>query len=275
MPILVPCSSRHVRDVGRDGREVLHRSTGGEEVRRSGPVGRHVVAVGRCLRLDQDIGAEKERSHAGHRKHAILVDQVLGQLGELARVAAVVERVLVVNLATVHAALGVGVVEVRPLAGDHRRRAPRQRTGLRRDGADRDGVRCHPRGVGGAGGPGECRCGRPERTEDDGTGGGTVAIAANADVASLTELSCPVRSPCEPPCSRTRRILRAAVTLVTVLFGSGRDLHRRAEWEDGGELDDFLGVVHSHAAMGDGLGRAPRHHRCRGCRSRRRPRRRW
>ena len=53
--------------------------------------------------------------------------------------------VLVVDLAAVHAALRVDVVEVRLLAVDQRAEVRRQGPRLRRDGPDRDGVRRHAR----------------------------------------------------------------------------------------------------------------------------------
>ena len=53
--------------------------------------------------------------------------------------------VLVVDLAPVHAALGVDVLEVGLLAVDQRREVRRQGSRLGRDRPDRDGVRGHPR----------------------------------------------------------------------------------------------------------------------------------
>ena len=147
----------HIGIPRRPGGQVLHRAPGGEEVGRRGPVGGHVVAVGRGLRFHEDVGREEGGGHAGHGEHVVLVDQGVGQLGELAGVPAVVEGVLQVDLASVDPTLGVDVLEVGLLAVDQRREVRRDRSGLGRDGAHRDGVRRDPRlrcGRGGAGAPG-------------------------------------------------------------------------------------------------------------------------
>ena len=135
---------RHIGVLRRAGRVVLDGAAGGEEVGRSGPVAGHVVAVGRHPRLHEQVGREERRRHAGHGEHVVLVDEGVGQLVERRGVAAVVERVLVVDLAAVHAALGVDVLVVGLLAVDQRGEVRRQRPRLGRDGPHRDGVRGHP-----------------------------------------------------------------------------------------------------------------------------------
>ena len=70
----------------------------------------------------------------------VLVDERVRELVERRGVPAVVEGVLVVDLATVDPSLGVDVVEVPPLAVDERGEVGREDTRLGRDGPDGDGV---------------------------------------------------------------------------------------------------------------------------------------
>ena len=89
----------------------------------------------------------------------VLVDEGVGQLVERCRIAAVVQRVLVVDLAPVHASLGVDVVVVRPLPVDERREVRRQGPRLGRNGPDRDRIGRHARsGARGRRRPGRRRC---------------------------------------------------------------------------------------------------------------------
>ena len=136
---------RHVAHERPLSRVVLHRAPRGEQVGRAGPVARDVVAVGRGARLDEEVRREERGRHAGDGEHVVLVDQGVGQLVEGGRVPAVVQLVLVVDLAAVHAALGVDVLVVGLLAVDQRAEVGGQRAGLGRDRPHRDGIRRHPR----------------------------------------------------------------------------------------------------------------------------------
>ena len=135
----------HVGDLRRGGGVVLHRAPRGEQVRRRRPVPGHVVPVGGDARLDEEVGREEGGGHPGHGEDVVLVDEGVRQLVERRGVATVVQGVLVVDLAAVHAARGVDVVVVRPLAVDERGEVGRQRPRLGRDRPHRDGVRRHPR----------------------------------------------------------------------------------------------------------------------------------
>ena len=137
--------SRHIADLRARGGVVLHRAGRGEQVLRPAPVPGDVVAIGRYPRLDEEVGREERRRHAGHGKHVILIDKRVRQLVERRRVPTVVQGVLVVDHATVHPTLSVDVVVVRPLAVDHGREVGRQGPGLGSDRPHRDGVRRHPR----------------------------------------------------------------------------------------------------------------------------------
>ena len=106
-----------------------------------GPVAGHVVSICRDARLDEEVGREERRRHAGHGEHMVLVDERVRQLVERGWVPAVIQRVLVIDLAAVHPSLGIDVVEIGPLAVDQRGEVRRQRPRLGRDRSHRDGIR--------------------------------------------------------------------------------------------------------------------------------------
>src|ERR1019366_9893120 len=128
-------------------RQILNRTTatGREEIVRTRPVVRDVVAICGDLRLHEEVGCEERRGDAGNGEDVVLVDKGGNELVELARVAAVIERVLVIDFATIDAPLGIYIGEIGFFPVDERAEVSGKLAGLGGDGTYGYGIFGHTR----------------------------------------------------------------------------------------------------------------------------------